>query len=183
MSETKPFRLLMRLKNNRMARDREAMGITITDMTRRFSAWLGLENMRDSPLASDGWWRPSAIKIAEFLGRDPAYLWPEDARCVARRIEVELSVDEVKALGDGMSELCASELHGNMAKAVASLPDRCRGVLEMRFGLDGGDGMTLEEIAKQQGVNRERIRQIEAKALRMLRHPERSVRLKGHAKL
>ena len=50
----------------------------------------------------------------------------------------------------------------------------------MRFGLDDGQSQTLEEIGNQFGVTRERIRQIEAKALRKMRHPSRSRALRGY---
>ena len=55
-----------------------------------------------------------------------------------------------------------------------SLNPRERRVLQLRFGLDGGRSRTLEEVGREFGVTRERIRQIEAKALRRLRHPSRS---------
>ena len=51
-------------------------------------------------------------------------------------------------------------------------------MLELRFGLDDGRSRTLEVVGREFGVTRERIRQIEAKALRKLRHPSRSRRLK-----
>jgi RNA polymerase primary sigma factor len=53
-------------------------------------------------------------------------------------------------------------------------------VLEMRFGLSDGQGRTLEEVGAKFGVTRERIRQIEAKALRKLRHPIRSRKLRDY---
>jgi len=59
-----------------------------------------------------------------------------------------------------------------------TLTDRERRVLQLRFGLEDGRGRTLEEVGREFGVTRERIRQIEAKALRKLRHPTRSKRLK-----
>ena len=59
-----------------------------------------------------------------------------------------------------------------------TLPPRERKVLKLRFGLDDGRPRTLEEVGREFGVTRERIRQIEAKALRKLRHPSRSKRLK-----
>jgi len=60
------------------------------------------------------------------------------------------------------------------------LSDREREVLEMRFGLKDGQDHTLEEVGKHFGVTRERIRQIEAKALRKLRHPTRSRQLRDY---
>ena len=53
-------------------------------------------------------------------------------------------------------------------------------MLKLRFGLDDGRTRTLEEVGKEFNITRERIRQIEAKALRKLRHPSRSKRLKDY---
>lgn len=73
-------------------------------------------------------------------------------------------------------QLLIEQIH----KALASLSDRERRVIEMRFGLNNGQGRTLEEVGKELGVTRERIRQIEAKALRKLRHPRRSRHLRDY---
>jgi RNA polymerase primary sigma factor len=61
-----------------------------------------------------------------------------------------------------------------------TLTDREKRVLELRFGIEDGRPRTLEEVGKEFGVTRERIRQIEAKALRKLRHPSRSRKLKDY---
>ena len=61
-----------------------------------------------------------------------------------------------------------------------SLTSRERKVLELRFGLEDGRSRTLEEVGREFQVTRERIRQIEAKALRKLRHPSRSKKLKDY---
>ena len=69
-------------------------------------------------------------------------------------------------------------LKDQIKEVLSSLPPReCR-VLQLRFGLDDGRSRTLEEVGREFGVTRERIRQIEAKALRKLRHPSRAKRLK-----
>ncbi len=61
-----------------------------------------------------------------------------------------------------------------VARALGTLSERERRVLQLRFGIDDGRSRTLEEVGRDFGVTRERIRQIEAKALRKLRHPSRS---------
>ena len=71
-----------------------------------------------------------------------------------------------------------SMLRAELSTALESLTDRERQVVRLRFGLEDGRARTLEEVGKEFNVTRERIRQIEAKALRKLRHPSRSKRLK-----
>ena len=71
-----------------------------------------------------------------------------------------------------------SMLREELATALESLTERERQVIKLRFGLEDGRARTLEEVGKEFNVTRERIRQIEAKALRKLRHPTRSKRLK-----
>lgn len=69
-------------------------------------------------------------------------------------------------------------LREQLGEVLETLTDREKKVLELRFGLQDGRSRTLEEVGQHFGVTRERIRQIEAKALRKLRHPSRSKRLK-----
>jgi len=69
-----------------------------------------------------------------------------------------------------------------VAVVLGSLHDRERGVLELRYGLTGGDPRTLEEIGALYGVTRERIRQIEKNTLAKLRHPAHARRLEGFAR-
>ena len=71
-------------------------------------------------------------------------------------------------------------LHEQLMEVLDTLTDREQNVLKLRFGLDDGRPRTLEEVGKVFQVTRERIRQIEAKALRKLRHPSRSKKLKDY---
>ena len=71
-------------------------------------------------------------------------------------------------------------LHEQLMGVVSTLTEREQKVLRLRFGLDDGRPRTLEEVGRQFNVTRERIRQIEAKALRKLRHPSRSKILKDY---
>lgn len=78
-------------------------------------------------------------------------------------------------LGEG--EL-SDELLGAVREVLSSLTPREQEVLVLRYGLEDGRTRTLEEVGRRFGVTRERIRQIEAKALRKLRHPSRNKKLK-----
>jgi RNA polymerase primary sigma factor len=71
-------------------------------------------------------------------------------------------------------------LREQVEDVLASVTDRERRIIKLRFGLEDGRSRTLEEVGHEFGVTRERIRQIEAKALRKLRHPSRSHKLKAY---
>ncbi len=73
-----------------------------------------------------------------------------------------------------------SLLQDQLQEVLNTLTPREQKVLRLRFGLDDGRARTLEEVGKEFNVTRERIRQIEAKALRKLRHPSRSRKLKDY---
>ncbi|MBI4503912.1 MAG: sigma-70 family RNA polymerase sigma factor [Chloroflexi bacterium] len=102
-------------------------------------------------------------------------------------LETPIGEEEDSFLGDFIEdhsapppvEIASRQLLKEQVSAVlASLSERERRALELRFGLDDGRARTLEEVGRVFGVTRERIRQIEAKALRKLRHPSRSKKLK-----
>mgnify|MGYP000665715848 CR=1 FL=1 len=102
-------------------------------------------------------------------------------------LETPIGEEEDSQLGDFIEDesllspvdsASFSMLKEELEEAMASLTERERNVIKLRFGLDDGKTRTLEEVGKEFNVTRERIRQIEAKALRKLRHPSRSRKLK-----
>ena len=102
-------------------------------------------------------------------------------------LETPIGEEEDSHLGDFIQDEDASEpseaasltlLKEQLAEVLDTLTPREKKVLELRFGMVDGRTRTLEEVGKEFNVTRERIRQIEAKALRKLRHPNRSKRLK-----
>jgi RNA polymerase primary sigma factor len=104
-------------------------------------------------------------------------------------LETPIGEEEDSHLGDFIEDHTALApadaashqlLKEQVEDVLDSLTDRERKVLQLRFGLDDGRSRTLEEVGKEFHVTRERIRQIEAKALRKLRHPSRSRKLKDY---
>ena len=77
-------------------------------------------------------------------------------------------------------EIAVTLLKEQLEEVLGTLTEREQKVLTLRFGLEDGRARTLEEVGKEFNVTRERIRQIEAKALRKLRHPSRSRKLKDY---
>jgi RNA polymerase primary sigma factor len=104
-------------------------------------------------------------------------------------LEGPVGDEESSQLGDFIQDEDALEpmdaaaremLREQVQHALAALSERERQVLELRFGLIDGKDHTLEEVSRYFNVTRERIRQIEAKALRKLRHPTRSRHLRDY---
>ncbi|MBX5493082.1 MAG: RNA polymerase sigma factor RpoD [Chloroflexi bacterium] len=134
---------------------------------------------------------PTAQELAQALDLTPEKV-REVLKILPQPISLETPVgDEQDALlGDFIEDEAAIDLEEAAARALlrdhvasvlASLGRREQRVLEMRYGLDDGKYHTLAEIGEELGVTRERIRQIETKALRKLRHPTRARALKAYA--
>ena len=104
-------------------------------------------------------------------------------------LETPIGEEEDSHLGDFIqddnvpvpAEAAASTLHKEQrVEVLGTHTERELKVLRLRFGMDDGRARTLEEVGKEFNVTRERIRQIEAKALRKLRHPSRSRKLRDY---
>lgn len=131
---------------------------------------------------------PTSEEIAERLGTTKQKV--EAALEISRdpvSMDSPIGEEEDSSLGDFIEDenmLSPSDsadyqmLKKELVNALDTLTDRERKVIELRFGLIDGQARTLEEVGKEFKVTRERIRQIEAKALRKLRHPSRSRKLK-----
>ncbi len=133
---------------------------------------------------------PTIEEVAKEMDITPKRV--ERIREIAQRplsLEMKVGEENDSELGDflededtpGPIEYAGQELlKDEMREALGTLSDREAEVLSLRYGLQGGKPHTLEEVGEQFGVTRERIRQIETKAIRRLRHPTRSKKLKDY---
>ena len=131
----------------------------------------------DEEIAERLGWTTQRVKSVKNVAREPISL------------ETPIGEEEDSLLGDFIEDkevenpanlTAFTLLQEQLSGVLATLPLREQEVLKMRFGLDDGYSLTLEEVGLYFNVTRERIRQIEAKALRRLRHPKRSRRLKDY---
>jgi RNA polymerase primary sigma factor len=131
----------------------------------------------DEEIADRLGWTAQRVKSVKNVAREPISL------------ETPIGEEEDSLLGDFIedkdvenpaSQTAFTLLQEQLSGVLSTLPAREQEVLKMRFGLDDGYSLTLEEVGLYFNVTRERIRQIEAKALRRLRHPKRSRRLKDY---
>lgn len=141
-------------------------------------------------LAQDKGRKPTEEEIAESMEISVSKL-REIVKVAQEPISLETPIgkEEDSKLGDFIedkeaetpaSSVTQELLREDIIEVMAGLSPRERDVLRLRFGLDDGRTRTLEEVGQLFGVTRERIRQIEAKALRKLRHPNRSRRLREY---
>ena len=133
---------------------------------------------------------PSADEIAEKIDM-PVEKVREILKIAQEPVSLETPIgeEEDSHLGDFIQDdnvpvpaeaAAYTMLKEQIGEVLTSLTPREQSVLRLRFGLDDGRSRTLEEVGKEFNVTRERIRQIEAKSLRKLRHPSRSKKLKDY---
>jgi len=142
--------------------------------SRQLMQILGREPV-DEEVAERLGWSVSRVKSVKNVAREPISL------------ETPIGEEEDSLLGDFIedkdvenpaSQTAFKLLQEQLEDVLMTLPPREQEVLKMRFGLEDGYSLTLEEVGLYFNVTRERIRQIEAKALRRLRHPKRSRKVK-----
>ncbi len=129
----------------------------------------------DEEVAEKLGWTEAKVKAVKNVAREPISL-----ETPVGEEEDSLLSDfiEDKEVENPATQTAYSLLQEQLKDVLATLPAREQEVLKMRFGLEDGYSLTLEEVGLYFEVTRERIRQIEAKALRRLRHPKRSRKLK-----
>ncbi len=141
-------------------------------------------------------------KLVQDFGREPKHeeiaercgMSTERVRSILKMAQLPISMQqpvgdsddtafgdflEDKSVKNPLEGVSSNALKERLALVLGTLNERERAVLEQRFGLLDGNPHTLEEVGRQFNVTRERIRQIEAKALRKLRHPTRIQKIKG----
>ena len=133
---------------------------------------------------------PSSVELAAELQLDPKRLeWVLKVSTFPLSLDSPVGEDEESELGQFIEDVSSptplqaayqSMLKEKIEEVLGTLTAREARVLKLRFGLDDGNAYTLEEVGAKFGLTRERIRQIEGKALRRLRHPQRSRQLKEY---
>jgi len=163
---------------------------TVEEIARRMSRDEIIRELRDKLQRE-----PTEGEVDERVADGPQTVSPEKVREIMKvsqepvSLETPIGEEEDSHLGDFIPDLASVApadaashqlLKEQVEGVLDSLTPRERRVLQLRFGLEDGRSRTLEEVGRDFNVTRERIRQIEAKALRKLRHPSRSRKLKDY---
>jgi RNA polymerase primary sigma factor len=163
---------------------------TVEEIARRMSRDEIIRELRDKLQRE-----PTESEVDEREDVGPQTVSPEKVREIMKvsqepvSLETPIGEEEDSHLGDFIPDLASVApadaashqlLKEQVEGVLDSLTTRERRVLQLRFGLEDGRSRTLEEVGRDFNVTRERIRQIEAKALRKLRHPSRSRKLKDY---
>jgi RNA polymerase primary sigma factor len=163
---------------------------TVEEIARRMSRDEIIRELRDKLQRE-----PTESEVDEREAIGPQTVSPEKVREIMKvsqepvSLETPIGEEEDSHLGDFIPDLASVApadaashqlLKEQVEGVLDSLTPRERRVLQLRFGLEDGRSRTLEEVGRDFNVTRERIRQIEAKALRKLRHPSRSRKLKDY---
>lgn len=190
-SPRKEFHVTVLVKNNLLLSRRKEYGFSQVMMAKAAQVpipfYQGLELMRQSPVDGDGLIHKHAQSLMDFFEVEFEELWPE---CVLRvktpAMVREMAAEEMARAVHSPRYLLPDEaleredLQEDLQATLRTLSWREEDVLRRRFGFDRPVEETREQVGMRYGVSQTRADQIEAKALRRLRHPKRSVLLERH---
>jgi len=188
LEEEALIELRLSCKNKRLVASRKAMGLNAELFAEKIgiarTRLRDIENLRLVPSNEE------IARISIFLNKPTDYLFPEYLlkaieMGMFKRREAQLTKPHIVALTEAkklaydgektmIDEIYNESLKLQINRTLRSLPSRERKILEMRIGLNDDEEMTLEEVGKRFDRGKERIRQLEARALRKLRNPKRS---------
>ncbi len=135
--------------------------------------------------------RPTEIELAEVM-EVPAQKIKEIVAAMRTPVSLEspISPDDDGKLEDFVPDQCMNRrpeysateqlLADDVLRVLDTLTEKEKAVVQLRFGIDSGQERTLEEVGRKLGITRERVRQLEFRALKKLRHPERAAKLKDY---
>lgn len=189
------YRVDIKVKNNIILQKIEKAGYkTVGEFCRineimKYTSQLGnIINMKESPLQTDGKFRSCLIHIADLLGCDPVDFFTDTQLHTvlkSNKRSIQVNEAEMKFMLEKTNEpkllenvVLEDQRNDALNEALSTLSPREQKIVQMRMGLAGFDEHTFDQLAEIFGITRERIRQIEAKAIRKLRHPTRSDKLK-----
>lgn len=199
----KDLRIELRFKNNNLYKKIFAKYRYVSEFCREHNLsqivvgeYLNLKNTPVSKIKHDsaelvkGYQiKKSALRIASALNCEvfdifPSQLW----NVVSKVYSIEVNSQEYFPYNDNIqlmsidSSLSDTFNIDEIKTVLSTLLPREENIITMRFGLNNQDALTLEEVAQKHGISKERVRQIEAKALRKLRHPEQAKKIlkQGH---
>ena len=182
MSE-EDFNIKITIRNGRLLKAIRAKYATVADMCRKMNRGPAQVNslvtMRDTPLRRSKYrddngeyfqdWSDLALDICAMVGKEPEELWPEHMKEMKLRkatAEVSMDFEGVQRIANSNSRDKALSQLSVLEKFSESITPREKKVLRLRFV----ENLPLEEVAKMESITRERVRQIECKALRKMRN-------------
>ena len=183
------YRVEIKVKNNLLIRKIEKAGYKSVGEFCRLNNMMGqasqlgdIINLKASPLRSDGGWQSVILKCSDIIGCAPEDFFTDiqlKTILKSNKRSVQVNEAEMKFMLEQSSTKLLDEViefdekKKYLDKSLTTLASREQRVIDLRFGLNGEKEHSLEEMAQIMGVSRERVRQIEAKSIRKLRHPDR----------
>jgi RNA polymerase sigma factor (sigma-70 family) len=189
---TTDFYAILKVQNGRIRKAMQEAGITnaarLAEKAGRSAGSVGdLLNFKISPRRiKDGKWRKVTMDVCDALMVDPSDMFPDhlvatmDSNQIAGFVERgQIPFADKRRLPSPVEAAVAQELKDKIERVLQTLTFREREIVKLRYALEGGHSYTLEEVARIFDINRERVRQIEAKGIRKLQHPARAKHLEA----